>query len=127
MSWQFQGNMPIYSQLVEYLRQRIASGYYAPGQRLPTVREIAVEAGVNPNTVQRAMAELEREGLVYSQRTAGRFVTEDPDRVKTESTLLARQQIDAFLRSMALLGYSRAQVLAIMQQEEEEHPNGGNL
>ena len=77
MAWDFTDNAPIYMQIVNGLQREIASGAYAPGTRLPSVRDLAMEAGVNPNTMQRALAELERRGLVNAQRTAGRFVTED--------------------------------------------------
>ena len=77
MEWQFRNDSPIYTQLTQRLTQAIVAGEFRPGERLPSVRELAVEAGVNPNTVQRALADLERDGLVFSQRTAGRFVTGD--------------------------------------------------
>ena len=70
MDWNFRNDQPIYSQLTQRLTEAIVSGIYAPGEKLPSVRELAVEAGVNPNTVQRALSELERDGLVFSQRTA---------------------------------------------------------
>ena len=77
MKWQFSADAPIYAQLVTQIQVGIVSGAFPPGDRLPSVRDLATEAGVNPNTMQRALTELERDGLVYSQRTAGRFVTED--------------------------------------------------
>ena len=70
MEWQFRNDSPIYTQLTQRLTQAIVAGEFRPGERLPSVRELAVEAGVNPNTVQRALADLERDGLVFSQRTA---------------------------------------------------------
>ena len=79
MQWNFDGNAPIYSQLVEQMKLGIVSGEWLPGQRIPAVRELAVEAGVNPNTMQRALQELERQGLLFSLRTSGRFVTEGKD------------------------------------------------
>lgn len=72
MAWQFRNDIPIYTQLIAQIQQRIVSGALLPGERLPSVRDLAAEAGVNPNTMQRAMMEMEREELVYSQRTAGR-------------------------------------------------------
>ena len=81
MDWNFRSDQPIYSQLTQRLTEAIVSGIYAPGEKLPSVRELAVEAGVNPNTVQRALAELERDGLVFSQRTTGRFVTENENMI----------------------------------------------
>ena len=77
MPWSFQADTPIYTQLVARLQEQIVSGAYPPGSKLPSVRDLAADAGVNPNTVQRAFAELERLGLIYTQRTAGKFVTED--------------------------------------------------
>ena len=82
MAWQFRNDIPIYTQLIAQIQQRIVSGALLPGERLPSVRDLAAEAGVNPNTMQRAMMEMEREELVYSQRTAGRFVTEDGERIR---------------------------------------------
>ena len=74
MKWQFSNDAPIYSQLIAQIKVGIVSGAFPPGERLPSVRDLATEAGVNPNTMQRALTELERDGLVYSQRTTGRFV-----------------------------------------------------
>ena len=77
MPWELDNDRPIYLQLMERIQQDIVSGIYKPGDRLPSVRDLAVEAAVNPNTMQKALSELERSGLVYSQRTSGRFITED--------------------------------------------------
>jgi DNA-binding transcriptional regulator YhcF (GntR family) len=77
MNWCFQSDRPIYIQLKEQLELNIISGAYPPGMKLPSVRDMASEASVNPNTLQKALSELEREGLVYTQRTSGRYVTED--------------------------------------------------
>ena len=77
MEWDIRNDQPIYTQLIQQVTLAILSGTFPCGGRLPPVREMAAEAGVNPNTMQRALAELERTGLVYTQRTAGRFVTED--------------------------------------------------
>ncbi len=106
MPWDFDANRPIYTQLTERLRLRIASGEYPPGGKLPAVRELAAEAGANPNTVQRAFADLEREGLIYTQRTSGRFVTEDPAAIDTARKALAEEKIDVYLGGMRSLGYT---------------------
>ena len=74
MTWHFENDRPIYTQLLEQIRLRIISGIYAAGSRLPSVRELAGEASVNPNTMQKALSELEQSGIIYSQRTSGRFV-----------------------------------------------------
>ncbi len=119
MNWSLRGDAPIYAQLVEQIKQEIVSGGFPPGQRLPSVRDLATEAGVNPNTMQRALAELEREGLVYSQRTAGRFVTEDKIMIEQAKLGLARERIQQFLQSMSRLGYEKADIVALLQKEGE--------
>ena len=74
----FDSNMPIYLQIMDEIKRWIVTDIYQPSQKIPSVRELAVEFGVNPNTVQRALSELERSGLVASERTAGRFICNDP-------------------------------------------------
>ncbi|MCI6055198.1 GntR family transcriptional regulator [Dysosmobacter sp.] len=128
MKWQFSNDAPIYSQLIDQIQVGIVSGAFPPGERLPSVRDLATEAGVNPNTMQRALAELERDGLVYSQRTAGRFVTEDQTMIDHVKRSLAQRHIQAFWEAMTHLGYDREEVLALMRQEvsEEENDNGSS-
>ena len=84
MEWIIDSDRPVYKQLIEQIELRIVSGLFAPGDKLPSVREMAAEASVNPNTMQKALSELERTGLVYAQRTGGRFITED-QKLKTSS------------------------------------------
>ena len=117
MEWSFRDDLPIYSQLVEQIKRAIVSGGFQPGERLRSVRDMAAEAGVNPNTLQRALQELERQGLVYSQRTAGRFVTDDTRTIEACRRALAQGQLRAFTASMGQLGYDRAEILALLQEE----------
>ncbi|WP_417044936.1 GntR family transcriptional regulator [Dysosmobacter sp.] len=127
MKWQFSNDAPIYSQLIDQIQVGIVSGAFPPGERLPSVRDLATEAGVNPNTMQRALAELERDGLVYSQRTAGRFVTEDQRMIDNVKRSLAQRHIQAFWEAMTRLGYDREEVLALMRREiSEEGSNNGS-
>ena len=119
MQWQISIEMPIYSQLVEQIKIGIVSGMFPPGERLPSVRDLATEAGVNPNTMQRAMTELERDGLVYSQRTAGRFVTEDHAVIQAAKRDLAQRHIHAFLAAMLRLGYGREEIISLLEQEHQ--------
>lgn len=114
MEWRLAADAPIYSQLAEQMRLSIVSGEYAPGERLPPVRELALSAGVNPNTMQRAMTELEREGLVFPQRTAGRFVTEDAELIAQARREIARVKAEAFLEAMRSLGYTSGEILGLM-------------
>lgn len=120
MIWRFDADRPIYVQLVEQMKLRIIAGTYPPGSKLASVRDLAAEAGVNPNTMQKAMAELERVGLVYTQRTAGRFITEDTDMIQQNKHALAIQEIHDFLRKMQELGFTREEILSILEKEEEE-------
>lgn len=126
MKWQFSNDAPIYSQLIEQVTVGIVSGAFPPGERLPSVRDLAVEAGVNPNTMQRALTELERDGLVYSQRTAGRFVTEDRGMIETAKQGLAEYQIRNFLTAMVRLGYEKEEIMTLVRQGNvgEELRNG---
>ena len=77
MSWDLKSDRPVYSQLIDQIGIRIFSGKYAPGSKLPSVRDLAQEAAVNPNTMQKALSILEEDGLLYTNRTSGRFITED--------------------------------------------------
>ena len=120
MSWTFSGDRPIYTQLVERLQMLIVTEEYPPGTRLKSVRELAGEAAVNPNTMQRALSELENTGLVYSQRTAGRFVTEDAERVAALREAMGREKVRRFLAEMRELGYRKTEAAALLEKEEEE-------
>ena len=123
MDWNLTNDRPIYLQLEEILLQAIASGQYPAGSRLPAVRELAAEAGVNPNTMQRALTELEREGLLYSQRTAGRFVTDEIEQIRGTRRELAMTQVQNFLTSMKEMGFSAEEIVEMMEQairKEEE-------
>ena len=120
MDWNFRNDQPIYSQLTQRLTEAIVSGIYAPGEKLPSVRDLAVEAGVNPNTVQRALSELEREGLVFSQRTAGRFVTENENMIVNAKLRIADERVGTFLRSMKTLGCNKEEVISLIEGAKEE-------
>ena len=121
MDWNFRNDLPIYFQLVEQIKLGIVSGEFSPGQRLASVRDMAMEAGVNPNTMQRALSELEREGLVFSQRTSGRFVTEDSTVITNVKKAFAAERIQGFLEAMKKLGYSRQEIIALLEEKEEEN------
>ncbi len=107
MEWKFSDDRPIWVQLSEQLARRIVTGAYPPGSKLPPVRELAAEAGVNPNTMQRALAQLEQDGLARADRTAGRTVTGDAGVIEAARMAYARVNIDAYFDAMADLGFSR--------------------
>ena len=122
MQWQFSNDAPIYTQLIQQVKVGIVTGAFPPGERLPSVRDLATEAGVNPNTMQRALAELERDGLVYSQRTAGRFVTEDNTMINAAKRSLAQRHVKTFLEAMLRLGFRKEEIIELISKElgEEE-------
>lgn len=120
MGERFDTSRPIYAQIVERLKAKILAGVYPPGGHLDSVRDLAAAAGVNPNTMQRALAELERTGLVYTQRTAGRFVTEDVAVIDSAKQELAHQQVGAFLRRMERMGYDREQAAQLVRSWKED-------
>lgn len=127
MKWEFSNDAPIYAQLILQIKVGIVSGGFPPGERLPSVRDLATEAGVNPNTMQRALTELERDGLVYSQRTAGRFVTEDKNMIEGAKRSLAAGHIQAFLDAMGRLGYQREEIVSLLRQDEREESKEGMI
>jgi DNA-binding transcriptional regulator YhcF (GntR family) len=108
------------------LKLSIVSGLHPPGYKLPAVRDLAIEAAVNPNTMQRALTELEREGLVYTQRTSGRFVTEDKTVVEKIKNELAMELVDAFLEKMAAIGYDASETAALITGKSGEVNTHGN-
>ena len=117
MEWKLEDSRPIWIQLWEQLARRIATGAYPPGSRLPSVRELAAEAGVNPNTMQRALAQLEQEGLAKADRTAGRLVTQDTEVLDRVRRGEARSVIRQYLDAMSALGYSRERAAELLKEE----------
>ena len=110
MEWNFKNGIPFYSQIMDEMTMRIASGAYAPGDKLPSVRDLAMEAGVNPNTMQKAMAELERIGLVYSERTSGRFITKEEKILEELHESLAKKYFDELSEKLRKIGMSDADI-----------------
>lgn len=116
MPWEFDNSKPIYIQLVDLIKFKIISGELSIGEKLSSVRELAEEAGVNPNTMQRALVELERQGLVYTQRTSGRFVTEDIEHIKAMRSEYATLKIKELTSALLQLGYERKELLTLIQE-----------
>ena len=118
MDWKLTGDRAIWLQLSEQLARRIVTGVYPPGSKLPSVRELAAEAGVNPNTMQRALAQLEQDGLARADRTAGRTVTGDTVVIERARLAYAKVNMDLFFEGMAELGYDRAAAIALLEEGE---------
>ncbi len=125
MEWNFEAGVPIYSQIVEIIRRGIISGQYPPGSKMPSVRELAMEAGVNPNTMHRALSELERDELLRTERTNGKFVTEDEGVLRKLRKKMTRQMIATLIENLHQLGLSDEQIeeelrAYVMKEREEE-------
>lgn len=114
MPWELKSDRAIYTQLIEQIELMIFSGIYPPGTKLPSVRDMAQDAAVNPNTMQRALAKLEEDGLIITHRTSGRSITEDGNMIKKAKTRLAQEQVTDFLEKMQKLGFDQKDVLAIL-------------
>lgn len=128
MAWKLDSDRPIYTQILEVIIIRIITGQYGSGDKLPSVRELAAEAGVNPNTMQKAMAELERSGLVTTQRTSGRTVTEDRELVQQMQKDLAMKQVTEFVYKMEKLGFDKKgveELLSKLDWTEIQDDRGG--
>lgn len=115
MPWDLENDRPIYLQLMERIQQDIIKGVYQPGGKIPSVRELALEAAVNPNTMQKALSELERSGLLYSQRTSGRFVTEDEQLIQSLQASIAEKEIAEFLKKMERFGLKKEDIIKLIR------------
>lgn len=120
MPWELKNDRPIYTQLIEQIELMIFSGVYPPGSKLPSVRDMAQEAAVNPNTMQRALAKLEDDGLIITYRTSGRSITEDARMIERAKTKLAQEQISEFLEKMQLMGFEQKEILTIIDNMVKE-------
>jgi DNA-binding transcriptional regulator YhcF (GntR family) len=116
MPWNLDSDRPIFIQIIEKIQMDIISGLYAPGDKLPSVRELAQKASVNPNTMQKALSELERTGLVYSQRTSGRYITEDKAMITNLKATLAKDIVTQFLDNMQRLGIKDEEVISLISE-----------
>lgn len=120
MNPSFDAKSPIYLQIMAQIEREIVSGLREPGSKIESVRELAAQMEVNPNTMQRALTELEREGLLYTERTAGRFITQDTARIARVRRQAAQQEIAAFLDAMRNLGYRQKEIIELIEASGEE-------
>lgn len=116
MAWKFTPDRAVYIQIADRVRKAVLSGEYRAGEQLPTVRQLAMDAAVNPNTVQRAYTELEDEGIIVVQGTLGRFVTEDLEVIRHIRERLAREITGAFLEEMSRLSIAPEQVISLIKE-----------
>lgn len=119
MSYDFKNDTPIYVQIIEHIKMQIIKNVYKPFDRLPSVRELSVYYEVNPNTVQKALAELEECGLIFTERTNGKFVTGDMSVISSVTAETVKEVVDEFFTSMQNLGYSKETALNIINKKEQ--------
>ena len=123
MPWNLDSSRPIYLQIIERVQMDIITGRYHPVDNLPSVRYLAQDAAVNPNTMQKALSELERSGLIYSQRTSGRFITEDKELIHQMKKELAAAEVSAFVAHMKQLGITPEEIRQLLAETIEEEKN----
>lgn len=118
MKFEFDNNIPIYVQLIDQLKRYIISGKIKPGERLPSVRELALMTQVNPNTMQKALAELEELSLVYTERTSGKFVTKDQKLINKYRKEYAKELANKYFSSMGDIGFSKEDTIEYLKELE---------
>ena len=123
MGWEFENDRPIYLQIASFIERDILKGKYKAGDKLPSVREFASIADVNPNTMQKAFSELEKNNIVFSSRTSGRFVTEDEEIIQRRRVLLAKEYVDDFLIKMKEIGFDEKEITLIMEESMKGEEN----
>ena len=115
MEWNFKNETPIYLQIIARFKMQIANGSLKPGNKVPSVRELALSAGVNPNTMQKALSELERDGYLESRRTSGRFVADMGNQADSLKNDLAHKLCSEFCEGMAKVGFTAEQSLMVYE------------
>lgn len=113
---EFNGNLPIYVQIMDFIKKKIISGKLSGGDKMPSVRELSSELKVNPNTIQRAYQELEREELAYTKRGMGRFVTEDEEKISELKKGMASNVLQDFLNEMKELGFKKEEIINMISK-----------
>lgn len=123
MAWELNSDRPIYTQILEKIKTLIVCGVYNPGDKLPSVRDLAAQAGVNPNTMQRAFAELERSELIITQRNSGRIVTSDENLINAIKKEMAQMQVNDFIENMKQIGFTNNEIISIINETLREGTN----
>lgn len=119
MAWHFSSDRPVYIQIADRITRSVLSGEYKPGEQIPTVRQLALEAAVNPNTVQHAFSDLENEGLIISKGTSGRFVTENKEIIEQSRNKLAKKIVCDFIKNTNSLSLTKEQVISMIEEVAE--------
>lgn len=113
--WEFDSSQPIYLQIASEISKRISSGVYKPGDRLPSVREFALEAGVNPNTMARALASLEQRGLIVTERATGKFVSTQRSVLMELKQELIADTISQCVQALEQIGLTQEEIVSAVR------------
>ena len=116
MKYDFDPNLPIYIQVMDEIKKKIFNGYYGSGAKIDSVRELALEYSVNPNTIQKALSEVERENLLYSKRSMGRFVSENEELIKKMKLEIINEKVKIFIEEMCELGYDKNDIIELIKE-----------
>lgn len=127
MAWDFNDKEPIYIQIVNKMKNKILSGEYKPGDKIESVRELASIVGVNPNTMQKALTSMESLGIIVTQRTLGKFITEDSSIIRYLKNETVVEKVDLFLRELKNLGYTKDEIIDLINQSENKFTKPNNL
>ena len=126
MSWKFISGAPVFQQIIEIIQTDIISGKLPPGGKLMPVRELANEAGVNPNTMQRALLQLEEMELIYTRRGSGRYITEDAEKILEVKASIIGRRISGFITDMQSFGLDNTQILELINKNLKGERIDGN-
>ena len=119
MAWKFTPDRAVYLQIAERIKKLVLSGVYPPGEQIPSVRQLALEAAVNPNTVQHAFTELEHQGIILSRGTQGRYVTENTETIEACRIQMAQQYVSSFLKDIEQLGITKQQAMTMIEEAKQ--------
>lgn len=126
MPWQFTGKAPVYQQIVSRIRADILNGIYKPDEQVPSVRQLAMEAGVNPNTMQRALTELEDEKLFITRGTVGRFITSDRETLEKARRVMRDEAITCLIEDAEAVGITREELIRCLTEHPAPAPGAGS-
>jgi len=118
--WNFDNSIPIYLQIIQEMKRKIIRKELAPGERLPSVRDLAKEAGVNPNTMQKALTELETSGLIETERTTGKYVTDNKEQISLLREDYLRERLEPFMKELSSMGLEEEELVSLIRKHYKE-------
>lgn len=120
MPWNFDNSIPIYLQIIQEMKRKIIRKELAPGEKLPSIRDLAKEAGVNPNTMQKALTELETSGLIETERTTGKYVTDNKEQISLLREDYLRERLEPFMKELSSMGLEEEELVSLIRKHYKE-------